>query len=213
MVQALGRRPDPLNLVSYAAWRPTATTGLIVLQHSDEAVGRAIQRATESDYSHSAMVVWKPSERFPGSNNSDSVLMLAESYGPRSQVTSMRWRIKEASGNVDVYRLRPDVSVTVSFDHAAALMFRFAGQKYPVDWLTHDLLAIATGHVVNPIPDSDDPEFPRHCSGALHWAFRCSGFVGVADWDYLMFPGSGPDRWRAWSDPDITEYLATLVFP
>lgn len=209
---ATGRRPAELSLVPYEEFRATlAETGLIGLVHDPYV--NAIQMATDSDYCHSLVIGW--CVPIVGQNTftpGPSSLVLAESTGPIAQISSLRWRIRQKSGLIDFFRLRPELQERVDIGKVWWQMQHFSGQDYPEKWITRDLLAIATGQVVLPIENSDEQESPRHCSGALHWAFRTSGLPPLCDYDYLVFPASGKPKFKGWADPTITEYVGTPVF-
>ncbi len=201
-------RPTPLNLVHYELYRADAQTADIALQHGDDFISRRIQHYTESDYSHSFMVGWCCPECDDSKNR---VLMLAESTERRSQVSSLRWRIRECSGLVDIYRFKVNVRRNLDLNGAWARMLRFAGQDYPEGHIVRNLLAILRGEIRKPIPDNDDPEAPRTCSEALHWAFRLSGMLRQVQYDYLMFPayGGANTAFHGWGDSPLLEYLCT----
>jgi hypothetical protein len=210
-----GRRPKELKLISYEDFRPLVETGWFGLQHSEDAlsVGGSVQYWTKSDYSHFFMLGWNLAHK----NHDYDSLMLGESYTPDSRLTSLRFRVRnltsvvdgQPTSCVDIYRLRPEMG-SIDFDKAWWQMNHFCGQDYPESHITHDLLAIATGKVIDPIPNQDDKqEVPRTCSEAGYWAYKTSGMIPFSEWNYLVFPASGLPRFRGFADDRMAEYLWT----
>ena len=185
------RRPNPLCLVPYREFRECAVTGMIGLTYGTDPIARLIQTATNSDYSHALMIGW----------GAPDVLCLAESREPHAQVIGLSHRVLLRSHLIDVYRL------LVPFDEhrAWAFMLRLSGTDYPESWIVDDWLRIQFGDVVPPVPNSDDPERPRHCSGALSAAFRIAGVPAIKDHDSDVWPCS-------FALPSVSEYVCTPIW-
>ncbi len=185
------KRPEHLNCIPYDEFRKEARTGLIGLHSGNCTISRLIQNVTDSDYSHALMIGW----------GAPNVLAVAEAEQPVSRIVSARSHFREAEGRTDIYRLKAKCDLF----EAWSFMFRFSGQDYPEDWIVNNWVRIRLGQIIPPIPNSDDPEFSRHCSGAIAAAFRVQGVPPLKPFDSEVQPSD-------WADSDITEYVCTPIW-
>lgn len=185
------RRPAKLIKTPYSRFRPTAATGMMCLFSGHGPGSQLIQAATDSDYSHIGAMGW-----------CSGVLMLAESVRPFSRAVSLSSQVKACPGIIDVYEFLPRVSLDV--EEAFDFMLRAAGQDYPEEWIVNNWLRIHWGQWVEPIPNDNNPEIPRHCSGTWAAATRCAGMKPIREFDSDSYPDM-------WADPLISQYVCTLV--
>lgn len=207
MTFVAGRRPSSLHYIDYTSFRLIATNGMIGLVHADWRLN-SIQCATASDYCHGFMIGWLHS------TFAKPRLMLAESTLPRSQVSSLRWRVSSQSGAIDIFDLWPELANPHLRDEAWGFMLDSSGQEYPASHIERDLLAIVHGHIQNPIPNSDNPEQERHCTGSIHASLRVCGMSPIVAYDYLMMPATSrkSEVYKGFADPHIVQYIGTLVW-
>lgn len=184
------RRPPLLTRVPYAAVRAQLldpAAAVVAVFTGAGPVPQLIRRATRSDYSHVGMIV-----------PVNGVVMLAEADRPASRCVAFSLTLRFLKGEVDLFRVARDHDPAL----ARGFMLRAAGADYPEQWLVNNWLRIHFGERVDPVPNSDDPETPRHCSGLVHAALRAAGMAAIKPHDCDVFP----DMFAA---PGWTEYLCT----
>lgn len=192
------RRPDPLKLVSYAEARDSIQTGDMGLVCGIGPAAWVIEQKTGSPYSHVAICGWE---------SAGGVLMVAESTTPESRVVCLSSQVKAHSGQVDLYRLLPEVLAPVNFEAAWSWFLRASGVNYPEFVLAHDwiVLTFGGGHVDH-WPNSDEPETRRVCSGLVHAGLRVNGMVPIVERDCDAYPSTFAQR-------SVATYFGTLVYP
>ena len=190
-------QPSVLDLkpVLYNDVRKKIRTGMIGLARATSLEGRIIQRETASPYSHATLFGW-----------CGNVLMIGETRehnDARLISASQEIRINPP-GCYDVFKLRSPRNYKP--EEAWAFMCRAAGARY--GW-NHILRVFARrtrlGIPLSPIPNSDDPVFPRDCSALVHAALRNSGGPQFKTFDCDVVPGD-------LAHPAFTQYVGTLFY-
>lgn len=190
----LGERPANLNAQQYAAVRDYIEPLDICLVSGTSPIARQIRLWTQSDYSHWATAGWD-----------GSVLMVSEATQPESRKVCMSSRVDVFPGQIDVYRIKPDLLRLVNRDAAWEWLTRASGYDYPESMILHDWQCIVYGEDrVKHFPNSDDPRTHRVCSALGHASLRVHGMPPWKDHDCCVWPGHG-------ADPTWTNYLFTLI--
>ena len=197
-----------LRPTTYAKYRPSACTGDILLCRAGSIEGRFISGVTHSQYTHAASIGW----------SAPDALMMAETRQHNdARLISLSGEIQKWSGYYDVYRDRravpqmydPDaVGMRASlFDPESAWSFlcHAAGSRYSYNhslrtWARHRL-----GTWIPPIPNSDDPVWPRDCSALVHAALRAGNGPQLKRYDCDVVPGD-------LADPKRFSYYVTLYW-
>lgn len=149
-----------------------------------------------SIYSHATMIGY-------AGLASAHVLMLGETREHRdARLIALSNEIRHWPGYYDVYRVK---NFAWNPDKAWAFVCRAAGATYSWRHMTRGGLRRLFGNVIPPIPDSDDPEWPRDCSALVHAALRAGNGPGLGVFDCDVAPGD-------LSHPDYFDYLATLAW-
>lgn len=187
-------RPDPLIRITYGRFRDEVDTGWLGLVHGEGPIHRLIQNCTNSPYSHVFMLGWAEGR----------VLLVAESTRPYSRAVAASSQFKQYSGLIDVYKLK-NISSVGSVLKAWGFMLRGTGQDYPEQWIVNNWLRINWGDRIEPIPNIDYPEFPRHCSGLIHAALRVAGATRLAEYDSDVYP-------HHFALPGVSEYVGTPIW-
>lgn len=192
------RRPDPLNLVSYATVRDSIQTGDMGLVCGEGPIADIIKRVTRSPYSHVFGCGWE---------SAGGVLMVGESTEPESRIVCLSSWVKSHSGQIDLYRLLPEVLAPVNLEAWWSWILRASGVNYPEATLFHDWKVIAFGEDrVEHHPNSDAPETRRVCSEFLHAALRVNGMTPIVEHDCDAYPSTFAQR-------SVSTYFGTLLWP
>ncbi len=183
-------RPSPLRLIPYADCRDQIHTGYTALfaQRSrglvEWSVDLAIQHLVNSVYFHVVALGWEAEKR---------VLMMAESTSPESRSVTFSSQVREHSGGIDVYALRPEIAAKVDFACDWEFMLRASGLLYPDGELLRDFEQVVLGRGQT-TPNSDVPDGKlRVCSELRHAALRCAGMPPMQPLDAMVWPRHFPD--------------------
>jgi len=205
--------------ISYPEYRKQAVTGDILLCRPASLEGRWITEVTHESYSHAAAAGWAGAD----------ALMLAETrQGTGARLISLSGEVDQWSGYYDVFRpiraVRPDPAVAVfranPFDSDAfwSFMCHAAGTKYGWRFISRVWARRRLGHWVPPIQNSDDPRFPRDCSGLVHAAMRVAGGPQLRKYDCDVVPGDLAEsegleyRWTLYASQEEVAYSSQLVW-
>ena len=169
-------------LIYFDARRTILRTGDIALCRATSLEGRLIAEETDSIYTHATMLGWAASD----------ALMIAETGNHGARLILLSAEIKRYPGCYDVYRV---VSDRYDLDQAWSFMCHASGSEYSYRFLWRAWLR-RHWHRFPPIPNSDDPQWPRDCSALVHAALRFGNGpqVGLFDCDVspadllTMFP-------------------------
>lgn len=187
----------PILPVVYADYRRHLRTGDLLLSRACSMEGQVIANLSGSPYSHATMIGW--AGRIP-----HRVLMMGETREHFSaRAIALSREIRRWPGFYDVFRLRPEVDWNP--DKAWAFVCRAAGTDYSWRHITRGGLRRLFCSLIPPIPNSDDPEWPRACSSLVHAALRSARGPQLREHDCDVSPGD-------LADPRFFEYQATLVF-
>jgi hypothetical protein len=156
--------------------------------------GTLICEGTHRKYSHATLFGW-----------SDRTLLIGETREHKdARLIDARGEIFRApAGCYDVFR--PDLKYHRYSGHRAwEFACHAAGSRYGCNHILRVGLRRVLGMGwVDPIPNSDDPQWPRDCSGLVHAALRLSGGPVFSAHDCDVVPGD-------LADPHRMRYLCTL---
>jgi hypothetical protein len=198
---------DPMKprAVPYSLARTLIQEGDIGLcRPSGSIIGKAIEQFDRDlglpEYTHATMFGY-----------AGTCLMIGETLeGRGGRIIAASAEVQRYPGVYDVFRPKCwEKSEGTELDRAAAWGFvcRASGAKYgvrflPRAWIRRRLPWMQ--HIVRPIPNSDDPQYPRDCSALQHAALRIGDGPQVREYDADVVPAD-------LTNPSVFSYLMTLV--
>ena len=180
---------DALNVIQ---------TGDILLCRGNSAMGKAISRVTKSPYVHAAMAGWI---RLGWSNT--ACLVMGETVQQHAaRIIDLQGEVVRYPGLYDIYRVREGYC---NYDPCMAFdwMRQASGGGYGWGAILQIWLRRRVSSKFPPVPNSDDPQFNRDCSGLVQSALRHSGGPISAVHDSDVAPGD-------LAHTLLTRYIGTL---
>ena len=186
----------PTEPVVYSDYRKRLLTGDILLAHGRSAEGKAISAVTRDVHTHATMIGYAGDDPY-------RVLMLGETReGNGARLIALSSEVKKWPGCYDVYRVR---SPFYRPAEAWAFICRAGGATYSWPTIIRVGLRRKVCRFIPAIPNSDDPQYPRDCSGLVHAALRMSGVPPFCEYDADCVPGT-------LDSPLLTDYVCTLYW-
>ncbi len=186
---------DQLNLKNYSEARKYLKTGMLALCRSRSIEGDLIAEVTDSPYTHVGML-----------GKAGTAFMLGETLEHKdARLVCLREQVRSWPNCWDIYQIRPDKYPRYCPEAAWGFICHASGARYGWRYCTRVWLRKRLGEWIPPLPNSNDPQTPRNCSGLVHAASRICGGPKLKQYDSDVVPGD-------WSDPRYTEYVMTLTW-
>jgi hypothetical protein len=167
-----------MNSLTYAEYRNQALCGDIVVCRSSSLEGQIISEVTGSRFTHAAMTGWA----------APNALMMAETrQHADARLIALSGEVRAWPGYYDVYRVKP--GMRFRSDDAWTFMCHAAGSRYGWNHLARVWARRRLGQWVPPLPNSDDPIWPRDCSALVHAALRAGNGPQLRSHDCDVVPG------------------------
>jgi hypothetical protein len=191
----------------YADYRSIARNGDIGLEHPTSIEGRLIQRVRPGlhgphpwqRYSHAFLIGWLDHNE-PG----DALLMTQAMQGKGVHTCNFSTEVKRWPGCADIYRVRQD---RYQYHNAQAWRWAVRATNQPYSWKGIIRIWLRTrlweSLRPGPLPNVDEPEWPRFCSWLVAAATRIHGGPQFAEYDCDVAPND-----LVWAN--CLEYLGTL---